>query len=98
MSHLSELAIFKMAFNFELSCLNDLFLSCLGLCPLIVMAMSVGKRSWRTKAWNAVVTSKQVKVTVAASRSTRDTDWVMEFLFSFVYIMVAMDRVVIGNV
>lgn len=64
----------------------------------MAIAMSLGKRSRRTKACKTVVISRPVTASVAAAESMTDIACVITLLTSFEYLMVAMAAPVIGKV
>ncbi len=64
----------------------------------MAIAMSLGNRSWRTKACQIVTISRPVTLSVAATESMTDRAWVNTHVTSFEYLMVAMAAPVIGTV
>lgn len=64
----------------------------------MAMEMSLGKRSRRTKACTMVETSKAVTVKVEMAENPTERAWVNAFVTSNEYLMVAIEKPVIGNV
>jgi len=65
---------------------------------VIAMAMSLGKRSWRTKAWIVVAASRAITVNAETADSPQERDLVNTFVTFAVYLMVAIEAPVIGKV
>ena len=64
----------------------------------MAMAMSLGKRSRRTKACNIVETSRAVTVSIATTESVTERVRVTIFVTTFEYLMVAVAATVMGKV
>lgn len=62
------------------------------------MALSLGKRFWRTKAWNTVATRRDNTVKAAIKVSPIESDLVNQFDTFIEYLIVAVAAAVIGNV
>lgn len=92
---------FSMSLESELPCLRwNHFLCGLGFPSLALMAiaMSLGKRSWSTKACKMVVMRRIVTMIVAVRESMTARACVTTFVTSFEYLMVVMAALVIGKV
>lgn len=77
---------------------NQFFCGGFGFLSLMAIAMSLGKRSWCTKACMIVVTKRDPTMTVAMTERRTARTCVTIFVTSVEYLMVAMAAPVMGKV